>query len=327
MDREGFRQYLMDREVPDGKIEPFLSIVERLENYLTESRRGSAEGGIQPAELQAFSAKMIAAGLNNRDNYVALARYAQFLGDNQAFITVVEMVDGSEVMENLYQKLAETLGKDTRDQVFEGIELPPMGTPQAEKPAITQAVMERLEALTDPQTSNAILGDGLRTLQDERYLEGREKYRACENLEQYLHQCAQDFIAQLQDIQRQGGLYFTQEITDEVIDFVRAHPEISQGVRQGNILYQVKIPYMTVEYLAESDEGMKRYYYCHCPWVREALRSGDVQISPRFCNCSAGFMKKPWEVIFEQPLQAEMVETILDGDPWCKVAIRLPEGV
>ena len=61
------------------------------------------------------------------------------------------------------------------------------------------------------------------------------------------------------------------------------------------------------------------------PWVRESLKVGDTSVSPTFCLCSAGFHKKRWDVIFEQPLDAEIVETVLEGDPWCKIAIHLPE--
>jgi hypothetical protein len=96
-------------------------------------------------------------------------------------------------------------------------------------------------------------------------------------------------------------------------------------VREGNVLYEAKIPYMTLEYLTATDEHLKRYYYCHCPWVRESLKTGDGSASPTFCLCSAGFHKKSWEVIFDQPLQAEIVETVLKGDPWCKIAIHLPQ--
>jgi len=72
---------------------------------------------------------------------------------------------------------------------------------------------------------------------------------------------------------------------------------------------------------------MKRYYYCHCPWVRESLKGNDIAISPTFCHCSAGFHKKVWDVIFDQPLEAEVVETVLRGDAWCKIAIHLPEAL
>jgi hypothetical protein len=50
-----------------------------------------------------------------------------------------------------------------------------------------------------------------------------------------------------------------------------------------------------------------------------------VAVSPTFCQCSAGFPKKPWEVIFGRALEAEVVESVLKGDPWCKIAIHLPE--
>ena len=105
-------------------------------------------------------------------------------------------------------------------------------------------------------------------------------------------------------------LFFSQEITPEVVEFVRGDPEISQGVREGSILYVTKIPYMTKEYLAETDPQMKRYYACHCPWARKLLQAGEKTVSARFCQCSAGFHKKSWEVIFGQPLHADVLESL-----------------
>ncbi len=114
-------------------------------------------------------------------------------------------------------------------------------------------------------------------------------------------------------------------ITDDVIEYVRTHPEVQQGVRVGNVIYESKIPYMTREYLAETDPRMKAYYYCHCPWVRESLRQGNGRVPAVFCNCSAAFHKKPWEVIFGQPLRADVLESVLKGDSHCRFAIHLPE--
>ena len=124
-----------------------------------------------------------------------------------------------------------------------------------------------------------------------------------------------------------GTLYFNQRITDEVIAYVEAHPEIRQGLREGNILYEAKIPYMTIEYLVETDEEKKRYHYCHCPWTKESLIDGEIDVSPTFCNCSAGFHKRYWEAVLDTSLQAEVVESVLDGDMWCKFAIRLPDDL
>ena len=93
----------------------------------------------------------------------------------------------------------------------------------------------------------------------------------------------------------------------------------------GDMSFDFMIPHMTKEYLAESDEDKKRYYYCHCPWVKESLKDGASQIPATFCNCSAAYHKKSWEVIFERTLEAEIVESVLQGDLWCKIAIHLPE--
>jgi hypothetical protein len=238
---------------------------------------------------------------------------------------VVELLDGAEALDGLYEKLGQAVGEQKRDEVFAGIEIPPLGTPNREKPKLTQAVMARLERMVDAETCRQVLSGGLRYLEDAWYAGERAKYAEAGSIDAYLELKGRDLIAELEKLRDEGGLYFTQPVTDEVIDFVRRHPEIGQGVRQGNVLYEAKIPYMTADYLAETDERLKRYYYCHCPWVRESLKEGDVSVSPTFCLCSAGFHKKSWEVIFEQPLQAEIVETVLQGDPWCKIAIHLPE--
>jgi hypothetical protein len=236
-------------------------------------------------------------------------------------------VDGGEVMENLYAKLAASAGDNKRDQIFHDVQLPTIGTPVAQRPAIMKTVIQRMEDLLDEQTFDSILSGSLHTLKDEWYQDGRQKYLECKSLDEYLDQRSIEYIAELEQIKNEGRLYFNQEITDEVIEFVRSQPEIARGVREGNILYAVKIPYMAKEYLIENDERMKRYYYCHCPWVRESIKTENERVSPRFCLCSAGFEKKPWEAIFDQPLQAEVVESVLNGDLRCKFAIHLPENV
>jgi hypothetical protein len=81
---------------------------------------------------------------------------------------------------------------------------------------------------------------------------------------------------------------------------------------------------MAKKYLHEKDEKKKRYYYCHCPWVREAILS-DLKVSPNFCYCSAAFEKRVWDVIFDQPVKADVVESVLKGDPICKFAIHIPK--
>jgi hypothetical protein len=316
MDREGFRQLLQQRQVPEDQIEPQMALAERFEAFASPPQTAD--------EALGFVRLLIEEDENTWDNLVTLIRYAHFTQNDAVYIAVMELVDGSEALDGLYEKLGHAVGEQKRDEVFAGIELPPLGTPSTDKPAITQAVMQRLEQLVDPETCRQVLSSSLRYLEDDWYAEERTKYAEAGSIDAYLERKGDDLIAQLEKLRDEGGLNFTQPVTDDVINFVQRHPEIRQGVRRGNILYETKIPYMTVDYLAETDERLKRYHYCHCPWVRESLKTGEVSISPTFCLCSAGFHKKSWEVIFEQPLQAEVLETVLQGDPWCRFAIDLP---
>lgn len=325
MDKNGFRRHLQGRAIADAEIEQHLSIIERFADFLHAADRQRSPVQATADDMRAFSAHLMAHDLNDYSNYLALARYGRFAGNNELFVAAVELLDGSEVLENLYRKLEHEVGKQTRDAVFRDIVLPPLGTPPSHKYRVTAAVMARLEELVDARTCRDILSGSLRDLRDEQYLDQRDTYLECGSLDAYLARKGQDFIAELERIRDEGSLYFTQPITDEVIDFVRSHPEINPGIRQGNVLYEAKIPYMTQAYLDETDERMKRYHYCHCPWARESLRHGDVSVSPTFCHCSAGFQKKPWEVIFGQPLEVEIVESVLKGDRSCKFAIHLPE--
>jgi len=322
MDRTGFTNYLTGRDTPLDKIEIYLNIAERFDR-----KRGSDPSQIEPAEISAFSQELTRTGENNWDNYIGLVRYTQFTDNWAAFERVVELLDGSEVMDNLYRKTGEILGEEPRRQIFDGIKLPELGTSPEQKPPLTEIVMRRLEATASEEQRIEILADCLRDLPDEGYLDELRKYQDCSSLEEYLELRGREFIEELERIKNEGSLFYTQPVTDEVIEFVRKNPEVEGGVRKGNILYQIKIPYKTAEWLGEGDNNLKKYYYCHCPWVREAFRAGKNNIPATFCNCSAGFMKKPFEVMFGRKLKAEMVETVLGGDRWCRVAITLPEGV
>jgi uncharacterized protein with NAD-binding domain and iron-sulfur cluster len=325
MDRESFRDYLLARNASEEQIEQSFKIVEELEKFQQQS--GSSGKPITGEEFTAFSAQMIARGENSFENYLALARYGRFTHNNDLFLPALDVLDGYEVFENLYKKVAAEIGSDKRDELFRSIDFPLIGTPHEKKTAVMQAALRKLEAEIGKEPCEKILATGLRDLPDEGYQDEKAKYLECGNIDAYLARKGDDFIAELKQIKESQGFYFNQEITDEVIAFVESMPEIRQGVRVGNILYEMKIPYRAKEYLAETNPDKKRYYYCHCPWARSSLKEGTSSMTPIFCNCSAAFHKKPYDVIFGKPLKAEVVETVLQGDMWCKFAIHLPEGV
>jgi hypothetical protein len=326
MGSEGFVKFLKERKLSEKQIEGHISIVKKFEKFLKKLDKPKTLASATASNLNKFSTLMTKKKLNTYDNYIALARYGKFIRNDKLYVAAVSLIDGAEALETLYDKLGKTVGETKRDTIFKAIDMH-LGTPNLKKTKSMAKIMERMENLVNPETCKKILSSGLRILEDKFFLDEKKKYEECGGIDEYLKRKGDDFIAELKGIKKNKELYFNQEITDEVIEFVESHPEIRQGVRKGNIIYEAKIPYQAKEYLTEKDENKKRYYYCHCPWVKESLKKGHTDISPVFCNCSAAFHKKPYDVIFGKPIKAEVIESVVRGDLWCKFAIHLPESV
>jgi hypothetical protein len=321
MDQQGFRQYLEARKRSEAQIAASIRLAERFEAYVNApSRTASAETAWE------FSQQLIAEGNNTEENYFTLLRYCRFIRNDEMFVALLELVDGGEVAENLYQRVGERYGEAFRDEVFAGIGVAPYGTPTPDKPAYLQPVIQRMEARLGSAACREFLAPSLRDLPDEYYASEPEKYRQAGNIDAYLRQRKEAFMAELEACQREGRLFFSQEITAEVLAFVRNDPEMGGSKREGDIIYEVKIPYQTKQYLAETDPILKRFYACHCPWARTALLDGNVQVAETFCQCSAGFHKKAFEAVFGQTLQVDVLETVVKGDERCRFAIHLPEA-
>ncbi|MBN1666501.1 MAG: hypothetical protein JW862_05415 [Anaerolineales bacterium] len=318
MDKQGFQTMLEGRKVPAEKMETALVLAERFEHFAVQ------QGGFCTETAWAFSKILIAEGQNSEENFITLARYGLFTKNNVIYIAFLEVLDGGEAQENLHKLVAQKYGETLRDSIFADIGVAPYGLPTPEKPGTMHPVIERLENALGSEACRALLADSLRDLPD--YTWEREIYQSCASVDEYLVRKKQKFLEQMETCQREGRLFFAQEVTDEVLKFIRNEPEMGGGVRVGGIVYETKIPFMAKRYLAESDRGLKRYYYCHCPWAREAVKSGE-KVTPIFCNCSAGFHKKPWEGALGQKIHADVLESVLQGDDRCRFAIHLPKTV
>jgi hypothetical protein len=327
MDREGFRQYLHERKLTEEQVNDSISILARFETFLRAGRPPRELESATRKDVNAFSAALIEEGSNTWETYLAVARSGRFVGNSEIFAAALEYIDGHEAIGNLHKRLADELGADERDRIFRGVVLPPLGTPNTEKHQAMRVAVERLEKRVGPKRCAEILGAGLRDLPDEGFAEEKRKYEDAGGIDAYLKRKGDDFVAELERIRDTKGLYFNQPITDDVIAYVETHPEIRQGLRVGNVLYEAKIPYMAVDFLAETDPEKRAYLYCHCPWARESLRDGQTKVPATFCNCSAAFHKKPYDVIFGRPVRAEVIESVLSGGSWCKFAIYLPDDV
>ncbi len=320
MTGKSFRETLEARGLGAEQIEDSVAIARDFVSFLHEPGRDRST-----ESAWAYSELLIAEGRNTRANYMALLRYCRFLDDREMTVAFLELVDGGEVGENLYRMVAERFGDGIRDEVFVGIGVAPYGTPSPQKPAYVQPVIERLEKRVGAEVCAEFLSACLRDLPDEDFLPERERLRRAGSIDVFLQRRRDAFISELEACLREGKLFYAQEITPEVLDFVRRDPEIGGGKRECNVIYETKIPYMTAKYLAEKDPTLRRYYACHCPWARDAIRKSDVKLAATFCQCSGGFHKKPLEVALGRPLKVRVLESALKGDMRCRFAISLAD--
>jgi hypothetical protein len=327
MDKEGFRKYLTDRDqpVPEEEIIENTKMVERFEEFLEQF--GKTLETASDDEFTRFSKVLIEEGSNTYLNYAALSRYAFFIKNMELFLPVLAIFDGGEVMNVLHERLDEHVGEEKRDEVLSKEDLPPLGMPDTEKTRVTKRVLERMEKVLDPSECKKILADVAHGLPRDFRKGEREKFLKAGNVNAYLKQKREGAIAELEKHRDEGSLFYNQYITDEVVEFVKSRPDVLSGERRGNTIYHTKIPYMVQEFLKVADEKMKRYYACHCAWARESVLDDAVDVSADFCHCSGGFTKMAWEAALDQPLEYEMVKSVLKGDDECSFVIYLPDGV
>jgi len=239
----------------------------------------------------------------------------------------MEVLDGSEVLENLSKRLVEEFGEDFKNEIFEEENLPPLGLHPNKKPEYTRKFIPKLEKALGVNRCARFLNQGLRDRYEEWRKPDREKFLQSKNIDEFLKNKRLTYIEELEKHFEEGSLYFTQEITGEVLEFVKNDPCIEVGVRAGDRIIVRKIPHMAKEYLREPDEKKKHYYFCHCPWVKEALWESEQPIPSVFCNCSAGYYKAYWEIVLDQPVEVDVLKSILNGDSLCEFAVHLPRDV
>ena len=110
MDKDGFRKHLQEREIPEEKIKKSVLAVEEFETALKTFDKSATLETATSEDMRRFSKRMIDEGQNTYDNYVALARYGYFIINNEIYVAVMELLDGSNVLDIFYEKLGNWVG-------------------------------------------------------------------------------------------------------------------------------------------------------------------------------------------------------------------------
>jgi len=324
MQEKMFRDYCRRRKMSDDAIEKAVGHVREFEEHLGDE--GKTLDKAQVEDVKKYMARLISDNRNTEDRLLALARYSYAAKMNDVFIYFASILGGRTVLPSISERLAAIAGEEARSRVFDGVEPPPLGSPPEDYPPVTQRLMEGLEAQLSPETCRMVLAGNHHRVPVEGF-EGRKRlFEESETVDEFLVKEHERAVAELEEFMAEGRLWYEQEITPETVEYVRGNQEVLSGIRRGDKIYTTKFPYAPGRYLAETDPLMKRYYMCHCPLARASILSGEPEISPTWCYCSGGYEKLKFDVIFGEPVEVEVLESALAGDPRCRFAVEIPEG-
>jgi len=216
------------------------------------------------------------------------------------------------------RSLAETVGEKIRKKVLEGSEELLASVNQQEMIEWTRKAMNRLDALVDEKNRRKIMTGCACHFPEQRLLPLRAKYEETKNVDTVQRMLREMFRSDLKN---------ELKLDDELIERILGWGWGVAGVREGDTIVATKLPFELKECLKATDPREKRHHCCHCPRIRRAIRSSGPKISKTYCYCGAGFYKDIWEKILKQPVEVEVLETVLEGDDVCKIAIRLPSNI
>ncbi len=322
MKEELLRTYYAKRGFSDLATEGAVSAVKTLENALMEKQRTLEE--VTVADIREHVKTLIATDRNTIDHLQALARYFYLTDRKDIYIYFTSLTGGYGVIDSITDRLGRIVDKATAETVSQTVVSPPLGTEPHEYPDFTRDFMRQLDEKLPSKTVCQILAGNNHGVPREVFLQEKANYEKADSLDEFLSDYHRRKVAELQEFCDQKKVWYEQTISQNVVDFVAANQEILSAVRQGDCLYVTKIPYDPDTYLKTEDPVSKRYLACHCPFVKEAIKQGRTDISPHWCYCSAGFEKFPFEVILDQEMSAEVLQSALQGDALCRFAIHLP---
>ena len=320
MNYETLRETLAKRGFDEIQIDQAIETVYGFEEYIESEE-------LKPDDkkaLEGYCSRLVSESNNSYHNIYSLAIYGRVENIEALTVNALELLDGAEAFGNLKMKLQNELGEDRAEELFDGVAEPQLGQSNEVRPGPMGTVIGRMVENLGQDRTRSLICNCLRDLDDSWYEADKKLFEECgKDIDKFIKARGDRFLAELETLKNEGRLYFTQPITDEVIEFVKSNPEIHYGVRDGNYYYDTKIPHQAAKMLSETDPVKRRYHYCHCPWVKESLRDGKSSVPSVFCNCSAGFHKRMWEVVLGHPVECEVMETVLSGGDRCRFRVTL----
>lgn len=304
--------------ISDQEIAIHLQTVLDFENYVDKDIDDTNE-----EDIKKYFHYLIETNKNKYENVIHFARYYYYIGKQNEYIHMTKYFNSIGVLENIVERITLYDTKETQEKIIKEITLPPFGTDSKELPKYTAEFIKKLEKYIPRVSCNKILAGNNHQIPATSFDKEKEYYENAVSFEQYLKERHKRKVEELQYHYDNNLIWFEQVISKEAVEYVASNQEILSGVIDNDKLYITKIPYDIDNFLREDDTLMKRYYACHCSFVRENILKQTDNIPKEWCYCSGGFAKYPFEVVLNQELNITLLETPINGDLVCRFEVDL----
>ncbi len=322
---EAFRERSKARGLDEAQTEQALSFIREFEDAYASA--GQDMENITPEKMKEYVGDLLKQGKNEEERLLALARYSYLLRNEPVYLFFTQIFGSYGILPSISEKARQLAGEELGEELFKGIQIPPLGSLPEAFPPIVREIMARMESRLPSELYHRILAGNHHGIPASAFDEERECYEKAPSVDVYLKGRHARMVDILQQHCDEDKLWYEQKITQRVVDYVKSNQELLSAVRQGETLFVTKIPYNPDRYLTETDPLMKRYLACHCPLAASTILKEGAKVSPTWCYCSAGYEKTLFDNVFGESLEVEVLESVLDGSERCRFAIKLPESV
>ena len=200
------------------------------------------------------------------------------------------------------REICAELGETFWNELVKNIELPDIDSECKCQCHNMYLFMKRFEEMADEEIMKKILykvRHGLHSSQSEW---AHKEFMEIGNLDDFLNKHLNDELNHFIELNSEKKDFYGQEISDEVLAFIKENPKMLAPVREGNKLYCMAFPCNMKEYLNATNEKMKRYHAKICNF-RE-VGQGCSKLSFKITTIIIKYLHKPISWIFMRALLA-----------------------
>lgn len=316
-EKKELQKYLETRKIDTQKA---ISLINEFEKYMDDNN------GISYDNVHSFAQLLIREGKNTRQNFLFLVHFGYFLNNHDLILASMELVDGSEMMQNFSNMLIEDYGMEFRNKVFENKEVPPLGYHPRDKAKFTSMVVSNFIKLVGEKEATNYFERGWRDSYSQYYENAREYFKEAGDIRQFLKSKSEKFKEELKSHLDAKTLFYTQEINERVLEYVN-NAEIESGRFEKDEIHISKIPYLTMKALEAKTGEERQYYFCHNPWVRESLIDSTIKIDKSICHSCGGYYKDYWGFVMGESVDVKLTDSVMHGGKACSFKFKVPNNV